>query len=101
MQGGASGLDAEGMVCRVLSSRKDVPDMIFKTVISSKAESEMGQATIPFPIPGSEYGRTIGPLKDMDIGSPTAQDCRIDKLGSAYPILNRLVTQTVEATRRE
>ena len=54
-----------------------------------------GQATIPFPIPDSEYDHIIGLLEDMDIGSPTGQDCRVDRLDSQYPILNRLTTQNV------
>ncbi len=69
--------------------------MIFKAVISNRANPDRDQVTILFPIPDSEYDRTIGLLEDMDIGSPTAQDCRVDGLESTYPILNRLVTQTV------
>ncbi len=69
--------------------------MIMKTAISNKAHPEYGQATIPFPIPDSEYDHTIGLLEAMDIGSPTAQDCRVDGLDSKHPILNRLVTQSV------
>ena len=52
--------------------------MIMKTAISNKAHPEYGQATIPFPIPDSEYDHTIGLLEGMGIGSPTAQDCRVD-----------------------
>ena len=69
--------------------------MIFKAIISNQAEPELGQGTIPFPIPDSEYDHTIGLLEDMGIGSPTAQDCRVDGLDSTYPILNRLVAQNV------
>lgn len=69
--------------------------MIFKAVVSNQAEPELGQATIPFPIPNSEYDHTIGLLEDMGIGSPTAQDCRVDGMDSTYPILNRLVAQSV------
>lgn len=69
--------------------------MIFKATVSNKAHPEYGQAVIPFPIPDSEYDRTIGLLEDMDIGSPTGQDCRVDRLESQYPILNRLTTQNV------
>ena len=69
--------------------------MIFKAILSNRAQPEYGQATIPFPIPDSEYDRTIGLLEDMEIGSPTAQDCRVDGLESQYPILNRLTTQSV------
>ena len=50
--------------------------MIFKAILSNKAHPELGQATIPLPIRDSEYDHTIGLLESMDIGSPTAQDCR-------------------------
>ena len=69
--------------------------MSMKAVISNKAHPEYGQATIPFPIPDSEYDRTIGLLEDMEIGSPTAQDCQVDGLDSPYPILKRLAAQIV------
>lgn len=69
--------------------------MIFKAIISNQAEPELGQATIPLPIPDNEYDHTIDLLEDMGIGSPTAQDCRVDGLDSTYPILNRLVAQSV------
>ena len=39
--------------------------MIMKTAISNKAHPEYGQATIPFPIPDSEYDHTIGLLEGM------------------------------------
>lgn len=69
--------------------------MNFKAILSNKIHPELGQATIPLPIPDSEYDHTIGLLEDMGIGSPTAQDCRVDEVDSTYPILNRLVVQSV------
>ena len=69
--------------------------MIMKAEVSSKAHPEYGQATIPLPIPDSQYDSVIDLLEAMDIGSPTAQDCRVDGLDSKYPILNRLVAQSV------
>ena len=69
--------------------------MIMKAEVSSKAHPEYGQATIPFPIPDSQYDSVIDLLEAMDIGSPTAQDCRVDGLDTEYPILNRLVAQSV------
>ena len=65
-----------------------------KAILSNKAHPEYGQATVPFPIQDSEYDHTIGLLEDMGIGSPAAQDCRVDGLDSPYPVLNRLVTQS-------
>ena len=69
--------------------------MNLKAILSNKTHPEFGQATVPFPIPDSEYDHTIGLLEDMGIGSSTAQDCRVDELISSYPILNRLITQSV------
>ena len=69
--------------------------MIMKAEVSSKAHPEYGQATIPFPIPDSEYDHIIGMLENMSIGSPTVQDCWVLELDSPYPILNRLVSQCV------
>ena len=74
---------------------KDVFRMTMKAILSDKARPELGQATVPFPIPDSEYDHTIELLEDMGIGSPTAQDCRVDELDSEYPILNRLTAQSV------
>ena len=64
-----------------------------KAILSNRAHPEYGQATVPLPIPDSEYDHAIGLLEDLGIGSPTAQDCRVDGLDSPYPVLNRLVTQ--------
>lgn len=69
--------------------------MIFKAILSSQASLGYGQATIHFPIPDSDYDLVIRMLEDIGIGSPTAQDCRVVGLESAYPILNRLNTQSV------
>ncbi|MBD5118505.1 MAG: hypothetical protein HDT37_05285 [Clostridiales bacterium] len=69
--------------------------MIFQAAVSNKAHPEYGLATIPFPIPDSEYDQAIELLEGLDIGSPTGQDCQVDFLDSKYPILKRLVTQSV------
>lgn len=74
---------------------KDVIYMIFKAVLSNKAHPEYGQVTIPLPIPDSEYGYTIELLEGLDIGSPTDQDCQVDELICKCPILDQLVTQSV------
>ena len=69
--------------------------MIFQATVSNKAHPEYGQATIPLPIPDSDYDQTIELLEGLSIGSPTGQDCRVDLLDSKYPVLKRLVTQSV------
>ena len=42
--------------------------MIFKATLSNKAHPEYGEASIPFPIPSSEYDHTIDLLDAMGIG---------------------------------
>lgn len=69
--------------------------MIFKAVVSSNTHPEYGQTTIPLPIPDDQYDSIIELLEAMDIGSPTLQDCRVDEISSGYPILDRLVGQSV------
>ncbi len=69
--------------------------MIFTAVLSNKAHPETGQVTIPFPIPDNEYDHTIDLLESMGIGSPTAQDCRVDELDGAYPVFSCLTGQDV------
>lgn len=69
--------------------------MIMNAVVSSKAHPEYGQTTIPLPIPDNQYDSIIDLLEAMDIGSPAAQDCRVDEVDSRDPILNRLAAQSV------
>jgi len=69
--------------------------LIFKATVNSKVHPEYCSATIPFPIPDSEYDRTIKSLEAMGLVSPTGQDCQVDMIESGYPILNRLATQSV------
>ena len=59
---------------------KDVLLMIMNAVVSSKAHPEYGQTTIPLPIPDNQYDSIIDLLEAMNIGSPTAPDCRVDGL---------------------
>ena len=69
--------------------------LIFQALVSNKAHPEYGAATIPFPIPGSDYDRTIELLEELAIGSPTDQDCQVDGITGSYPILYRLMSQSI------
>ena len=68
---------------------------VIKAVLSNPRRPEYGQMTILFPIPDSKYDHTIELLEAMGSGAPTAQDCRVDELDSSYPILSRLLAQSV------
>lgn len=69
--------------------------MVFKATLNNRTHPEYGDASIPFPIPGSEYDHAIELLEAMGIGDAKAQDCRVAEISSTYPILNRLVTQSI------
>lgn len=69
--------------------------MIFKAAISNKAHPEYGTVYVPFPLPNDEYDHTIELLNAVEIGDAVVQDCRVDQIDSKYPILNRLISQTV------
>ena len=69
--------------------------MIFKAVLSNKAHPEYGAATIPFPIPDGQYDSTIDLLDGIGIGTAVVQDCRVEEAPIGMPVLNRLVTQSV------
>ena len=64
--------------------------MMMKAVLTSSSHPEYGEISIPFPIPEEEYDQTIELLEGLGIGDVFAQDCRIIKLESAYPVLDRL-----------
>ena len=63
---------------------------VLRCVLSNAAHPEYGQVTIPFPIPGMEYERTLECLAAMELGAPLKRDCRVDELESGFPILKRL-----------
>ena len=64
--------------------------MMMKAVLTSSTHPEYGEITIPFPIFDEDYDRTIELLEGLGIGDVFTQDCRIIKLESAYPVLDRL-----------
>ena len=63
---------------------------MLKAVLSYPMHPEHGLATVPFPIPGEEYDRTLQTLADIDIGDTLRQDCYVVELDSQYPVLKRL-----------
>ena len=69
--------------------------MIFKATLANRVHPEYGQATIPFPITASEYDISLALLRQLGIGSPITQDCRVEGISGSYPILNRLAAQSV------
>lgn len=67
--------------------------MIFQAPLSNKVHPKYGVKLSPSQSP-PPVRHTVELLEAMGIGTPTAQDCRVDEVSSEYPILNRLVTQS-------
>ena len=75
--------------------RQDTPlteleQLRMKATLTSCAHPEYGEVTIPFPITAEEYDHTMDLLRGLDIGDTLAQDCRIVKVESQYPVLTQL-----------
>ena len=63
---------------------------MIEAVLSNKDHPEYGRMTLSFPIPRVEYGRGIGLVEAMEIGSAYDQDCQVDEVLGAWPVLKRL-----------
>lgn len=55
---------------------------IIKAVIENPKHPAYGTATIPFPIPETEYDKTVRLLSELEIGSAAKRDCRIKAVDS-------------------
>ena len=64
-------------------------------ILCNGQHPEWGCASIPLPIPDDEYGHCIDLLEQLQIGGVTANDCYLDQLNEAPPVLAVLEQQTV------
>lgn len=63
---------------------------MIQAVLSNSKHPEYGVATIPFPIPETQYNHCIELLRALEIGDVLKRDCRVDEFHGAWPILKRL-----------
>lgn len=63
---------------------------MIQAVFSNKDHSEYGVTVIPFPIPREKYGHVMEMVKALGIGSASKQDCPVDEILGAWPVLKRL-----------
>ena len=68
---------------------------MMQAVLSNADHPEHGVATIPFPIPREQFDHCMELLEALEIGNLSAQDCHVDKIRSAWPVLTRLEGRTV------
>ncbi len=63
---------------------------MIKAGIENPRRPELGSVTITFPIPETEYDKTIRLLSEMDIGNAADRDCRIKEIDSCATVLKKL-----------
>ena len=68
---------------------------MMQAVLSNAAHPEYGVATIPFPIPREQFDHCIELVEALELGNTFAQDCHVDEIRSAWPVLNRLEGKVV------
>lgn len=68
---------------------------MMQAVLSNPDHPEYGVATIPFPIPQEQYDDCMELVKALEIGSASKNDCYVDEIHSAWPVLTRLADSRV------
>ena len=63
--------------------------------ISNAAHPEYGAATIPFPIPKSQYENIVDMMSQIDVGDPAEKDCHIDEILGYWTVLKRMENSIV------
>lgn len=58
--------------------------------ISNAVHPEYGVASIPFPIPESQYEHIVYQLGEIEVGDPRKKDCFINEVRGTWPVLKRL-----------
>ena len=63
---------------------------MIQAVLSNKDHPEYGVVTVPFPIKRDEYDHYIGLVEALEIGDASGQDCQVEEILGAWPVLKRL-----------
>ena len=66
-----------------------------KVVLSNPLQPNDGVATIPLPIPKSDYDNCIFILNALEIGSQFHADCKVEEISADAPILQCLVGSNI------
>ena len=61
-----------------------------QAIIGNAAHPEYGVATIPFPIPRTEYANCVALLEALEIGDASDRDCQVQEICGSWPALKRL-----------
>ena len=68
---------------------------MMQAILGNAAHPEYGVATIPFPIPRSEYANCVALLEALEIGDARDRDCQVQEICGPWPALKRLEEQLV------
>ena len=68
---------------------------MIQAVLSNKDHPEYGVVTVPFPIKRDEYDHYIGLVEALEIGDASRQDCQVEEILGAWPVLKRLENSQV------
>ena len=68
---------------------------MIQAVLSNADHPEYGVVTIPFPIPREQFDHCIELVEALGIGNVSTQDCQVDEIRSAWPVLTRLEGKVV------
>ena len=68
---------------------------MMQVILSNSKHPEYGQATIPLPLAQDQYQDCVELLEKLEIGSVTKQDCKVQEVSSAFPVLKRMEMLTV------
>ena len=68
---------------------------MMQVILSNSKHPEYGQATIPLPLAQDQYEDCVELLEKLEIGSATKQDCKVQEVSSAFPVLKRMEMLTV------
>lgn len=66
-----------------------------QAILGNAAHPEYGVATIPFPIPRTEYANCVALLEALEIGDARDRDCQVQEICGPWPALKRLENQLV------
>ena len=61
-----------------------------QAILGNAAHPEYGVATIPIPIPRTEYANYVALLEALEIGDARGRDCQVQEICGPWPALKRL-----------
>lgn len=64
--------------------------MIFTAILSNPDHPEYGVVSVPFPIPNDQYDEITEMLRQLEIGDPIMQDCKLEEISGETSVLKHM-----------